>query len=235
MSDVLDPVPPPSMEARIQNALTEVRDRLAAIRKNRPRTSASTSVPSGTTVDGTRHMDTDDRRFYVHNNGEWLSADSQRWVVTDAAQVSTAAGRWNALTGPVLNFFVAAPAMVMVYVEAEVWGTAWSCTSGTCLTRAEIGLQDNHWVNTQRIIKSTAYNVWERRVTTGYQDGVLGGGTSDSDGAAWPRGGFGMVWLETPGSYSFTMAYAAIDESLGGGQPAQAVFFRNRTIYALAL
>lgn len=235
MSLLPDPVQPPTMEARIQNALTDVRDRLASIRKNRPRTSANTSAPSGATTDGTRHMDTDDRRFYVHNDGEWLSADSERWVVTDAGTVSTTGGRWQNLGGTPLAFSIAAPAMIMVYVDAEVNGNAYACGVGTCLTRAEVGLTDTRYGVTQRVIKSLQYNVWEHRVSTGFQDSASGSGLSDSDGAVFPRGGFTMVWLETPGSYSFSLLYAAVDETPGGGQPTSLIQFRNRTIYALAL
>lgn len=236
MPDPLNPVEgQQSLDQRLTNELTSLRDRLDSIRLNRPTTSANTTTPSAPALPGTRHMDTDDRRFYVYTGTEWISADSQRAAVTDAATVSTAGGKWQSLSGPNLGVFISDPAVVLVHVDVEMMGNAWACGIGTCLSRAEVGLVDNRWNAATRVARSTAYNVWERRVNTGYQEGVIGAGTSDSDGAPFPRGGFAYVWLETPGTYTFSLVYASIDESVGGGQPAQNVSFKNRTIHALIL
>lgn len=220
----------PSLEQRIVTALQKLNDRIAGVRATRPTTSVGNDTLPAASVPGTRHFSTASNRLWVFANGEWVSADSQRWITSDAAQVSTAAGRWADLGGPSITFSIAAAGIVQVHVDVDVFAASWACVSGTCLTRAEVAMVVDG-TTTVRVLSSSQYNAWVRKVSSGWADQTL---SYDSEGNTYPRGAFIGLPLAA-GSHTLSLRYAAINETPGPSQPATTVFFRNRVMQLLAL
>lgn len=221
-----------NLDARLASKVSEIRDRLDMLDRNRPQTAIGITPPDDSIAASghVRYMDAQARRFYVYANGQWISADSARYTATATNTVSvgpsggTDSGWVN--IGPSITFYVSAPGIIHIYVETYVMGTA---SGASVLTGGYYGYQVDGGAGGQAMVgKSASYNVWERRV------GAAANGATNPTGADWPRGGF-IVLAVAPGTHTLDMLGRAVEETPGGGHAAQAVQYDDRRLGILIL